>query len=185
MENYQLSALQIAGLATEWGRKFWDMLREKASDVWINEKLLGIFFIIRHSTLRLLLTLGIQGFQFQIPIMAKIHPDHSASKELRSLLPHETFIITPLLEGKWIKISGSDGSVNPDWRDDGDIEIVKLTRTLDAFQHFVLEHSNENLIITDLQGCPMGYPYGSVKIFPRPKLHIRMQIKMPQNLAIY
>ena len=35
------------------------------------------------------------------------------------------------------------------------------------------------------QGCPMGYPYGSVKIFPRPKLHIRMQIKMPQNLAIY
>ena len=36
-----------------------------------------------------------------------------------------------------------------------------------------------------VQGCPTGYPYGSVKIFPRPKLHIRMQIKMPQNLAIY
>ena len=38
------------------------------------------------------------------------------------------------------------------------------------------------------QGCPMGLPcylYGSVKIFPCPKLHIRMQIKMPQNLAIY
>ena len=35
------------------------------------------------------------------------------------------------------------------------------------------------------QGCPTGYLYGSVKIFPCPKLHIRMQIKMPQNLAIY
>ena len=35
------------------------------------------------------------------------------------------------------------------------------------------------------QGCPTGYPYRSVKIFPCPKLHIRMQIKMPQNLAIY
>ena len=39
--------------------------------------------------------------------------------------------------------------------------------------------------VTRTQGCPTGYPYGSVKIFPRPKLHIRMQIKMPQNLAIY
>ena len=35
------------------------------------------------------------------------------------------------------------------------------------------------------QGCPMGYPYGSVKIFPRSKLHIRMQIKIMQNLAIH
>ena len=84
--------------------------------------------------------------------MANIHPDHLASKELRSLLPHDTFIMTPLLEGKWIKISGSDGSVSPDWRDDDNLEIVKLTRTLDAFQHFVMEHSGENLIITDLQG---------------------------------
>jgi hypothetical protein len=90
-------------------------------------------------------------FQFQIPTMAKIHPDHSASKELRSLLPYDTFIMTPLLEGKWIKISGSDCSVGPDWRDD-DLEIVNLKRTLDAFQHFVMEHSGEHLIITDLQG---------------------------------
>ena len=37
----------------------------------------------------------------------------------------------------------------------------------------------------DGQGCPMGYPYGSVKIFPCPKLHIGMQIKMLQNLVIY
>ena len=35
------------------------------------------------------------------------------------------------------------------------------------------------------QGCPTGYPYGSVKIFPRSKLHIRMQIKIMQNLAIH
>ena len=35
------------------------------------------------------------------------------------------------------------------------------------------------------QGCPTGYPYGSVKIFPCSKLHIRMQIKIMQNLAIH
>ena len=71
--------------------------------------------------------------------MAKIHPDHTASKTLRSLLPHDTFIMSPLLEGKWIKISGSDGSVKTDWRDD-------------EIQHFVMHSSSERLIITDLQG---------------------------------
>ena len=35
------------------------------------------------------------------------------------------------------------------------------------------------------QGCPTGYPYGSVKIFPCSKLHIRMQMKIMQNLAIH
>ena len=43
-------------------------------------------------------------------------------------------------------------SVKPDWRSDEDPEVVKLTRTLDAFQHFVLQNSEEGLIITDLQG---------------------------------
>lgn len=84
--------------------------------------------------------------------MAKIHSDHTASKTLRSLLPHDTFIMSPLLEGKWIKISGSDGSVKADWRDEEDEDIVKLTRVLDAFQHFVMYSSSEKLIITDLQG---------------------------------
>jgi hypothetical protein len=98
------------------------------------------------------ITCQFQDFHFQISAMAKIHSDHSASKELRSLLPHETFIMAPLLEGKWVKISGTDGSVRPDWRSDEDPEVVKLTRTLDAFQHFVLQNSEEGLIITDLQG---------------------------------
>ena len=43
----------------------------------------------------------------------------------------------------------------------------------------------QKLTLGDNQGCPMGYPYGSVKIFPRSKLHIRMQIKIIINLAIY
>jgi hypothetical protein len=79
-------------------------------------------------------------------------PDHLASKELRTLLPYDTFIMAPLLSGKWIKISGTDGSVGPEWRDDENADIVKLTRTLDAFQHFVVVDSGRNLIITDLQG---------------------------------
>jgi hypothetical protein len=88
-----------------------------------------------------------QDFQFQIPQMGKVHPDHLASKALRSVLPHDTFIMSPLLEGKWIKISGRDGFVGPDWRDAEDAEIVKLTSTLDAFQHFLVEGSDNGLII--------------------------------------
>jgi hypothetical protein len=42
----------------------------------------------------------------------------SMGLDLRSFLPHDTFIMGPLLEGKWNKISGSDGSVKTDWRDD-------------------------------------------------------------------
>ena len=60
--------------------------------------------------------------------------------------------MSPLLEGKWINISGSDGFVGLDWRDAEDVEIVELTRTLDAFQHFLVEESDNRLIITDLQG---------------------------------
>jgi hypothetical protein len=82
--------------------------------------------------------------------MAKIHPDHLASKALRSVLPHDSFIMSSLLEGKWTKISGTDGCVGPDWRDAEDPNIVKLTRTLDAFQHFTVV--DNRLIITDLQG---------------------------------
>ena len=35
-------------------------------------------------------------------------------------------------------------SVKPDWRSDEDPEVVKLTRTLDAFQHFILQNSEEH-----------------------------------------
>lgn len=124
-------------------------MREKASESWIQENLLGNCLVGTFS--RYFLTCIIQDFHFQISAMAKIHSDHLASKELRSLLPHETFIMTLLLEGKWVKISGTNGSVRPDWRSDEGPEVVKLTRTLDAFQHFVLQNS-EGLIITDLQG---------------------------------
>lgn len=84
--------------------------------------------------------------------MGRIHPDHLASKALRSVLPYDTFVMSPLLEGKWIKISGTDGFVPPNWREAEDPDIVKLTRTLDAFQHFVMEGSDGKFIITDLQG---------------------------------
>ena len=80
--------------------------------------------------------------------MAKIHSDHSASKE--SLLPHETFIMALCLKANGSRflaqmvLLGQTGDEDP--------EVVKLTRILDAFQHFVLQNSEEGLIITDLQG---------------------------------
>ena len=51
--------------------------------------------------------------------------------------------------------------------------------------HISAEFPAYNVGLKHEQGCPMGYPYGSVKIFPRSKLHIRMQIKIMQNLAIH
>jgi hypothetical protein len=42
VEEHQLSTLQLAGLATEWAKKFWETLRQNASDSWIQNNLLGI-----------------------------------------------------------------------------------------------------------------------------------------------
>ena len=42
IEDHQLSTLQLAGLATEWARKFWGKIRQNASDSWIQNNLLGI-----------------------------------------------------------------------------------------------------------------------------------------------
>jgi hypothetical protein len=59
--------------------------------------------------------------------------------------------MSPYLEGgKFEKISGDTGEISPDWRGQG-IKLQRITRTLDAFQHFVVAKSDENLLIPDLQ----------------------------------
>jgi Alpha-kinase family len=60
--------------------------------------------------------------------------------------------VSPHLEGaKFEKISGDTGEISPNWRSQG-IKLQRITRTLDAFQHFVVAKSDESLLIADLQG---------------------------------
>ena len=60
--------------------------------------------------------------------------------------------MSPYMEGgKFEKISRDTGEISPDWMSQG-IKLQRITRTLDAFQHFVVAKSDENLLIADLQG---------------------------------
>lgn len=56
-----------------------------------------------------------------------------------------------LEEGRFEKISGDTGDISPDWRGQG-VKFQRITRTLDAFQHYVVAKSDEKLLIADLQG---------------------------------
>jgi hypothetical protein len=51
-----------------------------------------------------------------------------------------------------IKISGTEGGVDPKWRRDPSTEIQRITRTMDAFVHFVFKESGETILIGDIQG---------------------------------
>ena len=60
--------------------------------------------------------------------------------------------MSPYMEGgKFEKISRDTGEISPDWMSQG-IKLQRITRPLDAFQHFVVAKSDENLLIADLQG---------------------------------
>ena len=61
-------------------------------------------------------------------------------------------LMSPYLEGsKFEKISGDTGEISADWRKRGN-KLQRITRTLDAFQHYVVAKSDERLLIADLQG---------------------------------
>jgi len=61
-------------------------------------------------------------------------------------------LMSPYLEGnKFEKISGDTGEISADWRKMGN-KLQRITRTLAAFQHYVVAKSDERLLIADLQG---------------------------------
>ena len=71
---------------------------------------------------------------------------------LASYTNTKIFLMSPYFEGgKFEKISGDTGEISPDGRGQG-IKLQRITGNLDAFQHFVVAKSDENLLIADLQG---------------------------------
>lgn len=84
--------------------------------------------------------------------MAEVTPEDMKRREISQAFPNSPyFLISPLLKD-FVKITGSNGDVDPNWRKDKRPNITKITRLLDAFQHFVYAKSNHQLLITDLQG---------------------------------
>jgi hypothetical protein len=50
------------------------------------------------------------------------------------------------------KISGDTGDISAKWGANKSVKVQRITRTLDAFQHYVVAKSHEELLIADLQG---------------------------------
>lgn len=61
-------------------------------------------------------------------------------------------LIKPLPGHKLEKISGTVGEVDYNWRKSSNPYTPRITRTLDAFQHFVMMKTRGTLLISDLQG---------------------------------
>lgn len=73
-------------------------------------------------------------------------------QQLQKALPFPYFLMMPLATSPFIKISGVGGDVNPQWRQHEEQDLQRITRTLDAFAHFVLHASAGSILIGDLQG---------------------------------
>jgi hypothetical protein len=59
-----------------------------------------------------------------------------------------------------MKISGTEGGVDPHWRENPDRNVVRITRTLDAFAHYIYHKSQGQMFIGDLQG--QSYKYSMI-----------------------
>jgi hypothetical protein len=53
-----------------------------------------------------------------------------------------------------LKISDTEGGVDPHWRENPNRDVVRITRTLDAFAHYVYHKSEGQMFIAVLQGKP-------------------------------
>jgi hypothetical protein len=60
--------------------------------------------------------------------------------------------MSPYLQGdNFEKISGDTGDISANWRANKSVQVPRITRTLDAFQHYVVAKSHGELLIADLQ----------------------------------
>lgn len=78
-----------------------------------------------------------------------------SSNNLRGYINSPYLLISPLLQPldgqKLVKVSGTVGDVDSEWRESPS-DLQRITRTLDAFQHFVMMRTQGKLLISDLQG---------------------------------
>jgi hypothetical protein len=73
---------------------------------------------------------------------------------LKSVLHYPSFLMLPLarVSSEILKISGTEGGVDPCWGENPNRDVVGITRTLDAFAHYVYHKSQAQMFIGDLQG---------------------------------
>ena len=82
--------------------------------------------------------------------MVEVIPTKRNPANLSSYVKY--LLMSPYLEGsKFEKISGDTGEISPDWRERGE-KLQRISRTLDAFQHYVVAKLDGKLLIADLQG---------------------------------
>jgi hypothetical protein len=84
--------------------------------------------------------------------MIEVRPNKRTPPNLSLYMRSKYLLMSPYLEGSnFEKISGDTGEIAPDWREKGG-KLQRITRTLDAFQHYVVTKSDGKLLIGDLQG---------------------------------
>ena len=99
-----------------------------------------------------MLTVGFAAFEFTTLHMIEAMPSNRNPANLTPYINSKYLLMSPYLEGsKFEKISGDTGEISADWRKKGD-KLQRITRTLDAFQHYVVAKSDERLLIADLRG---------------------------------
>jgi hypothetical protein len=94
------------------------------------------------------------AFHFASLYMIKIALEDS-NDNLRGYTNSPYLLVSPLLQPldgqKLVKVSGTVGDVDSEWREPSP-DLQRITRTLDAFQHFVMMKTQGKLLISDLQG---------------------------------
>ena len=84
--------------------------------------------------------------------MIEVIPNKRKPANLHFYVTAKYLLMSPYLEGgNFQKISGDTGEISPSWRKN-EAKLQRITRTLDAFQHYVAAKSGERLLIADLQG---------------------------------
>lgn len=111
---------------------------------------------VYHSLFILQLTqINYSAFQFA-PLYSIRVVEYQKMHSLYPYIRSPYLLVSPLIRPapghELEKISDTVGKVDYKWRDSPDPYISRITRTLDAFQHFVLMKTKECLLISDLQG---------------------------------
>jgi hypothetical protein len=130
--------LKCLGAAKGWSRSFRISLENlgnqiKPEDVMCKPTLMLKEFIVSCKWPK--------DFDFTQCSLAEVAPE-DYNQTLQSLVPHRHFLILPLASSpSFEKITGTTGEAKKDWRLDPNKDIRRITRTLDAFTHFVFEKS--------------------------------------------
>jgi len=85
--------------------------------------------------------------------MVEVLHNKCQQPNLSSYINSKYLLVSPYLEGgNFEKISGDIGDISARWRENKSAKLQRITRTLDAFQHYVVAKSQSQLLIADLQG---------------------------------